>query len=166
MEQEYQLTLDDIEVLRTPNALTTRQWRLHDLLLSVGKHRLTHKQMLMVLDDWYGYTIERAKKPDTPFNDLTCNRELTEDIDIITRNETIQHVYVGGGYAMSKDEAWKYILNKRISALKELKKTWVQQTKLALDGQQRLVFNHEKNNWESILKIYEAELAELAEKEK
>ena len=144
--------------LKTENHLTTRQWKLHNLLLASGKSRLERKDMLEKLDSYYGYSQELALNPKRTFINLSCLRELTDDLDAIQRDETIQHVFVGGGYAVSKKEAELYLLKEKISALKRLKKMYVQKAKLILDGQQRLVFNKEKDQWDSILKVAEEEL--------
>lgn len=149
-----QLNIFD-ETLFIPNKkLTSRQWRLHSLLLNAGK-KLERKEILERMDNDYGYSKEITENPKRAFINLSCLRDLTDDLDAIVRDETIQHVYVGGGYASSKEEAEKYLRREKISALKILKKMSIQRMKLALDGQQRLTFAKERDHWESLLKTEE-----------
>lgn len=162
-----QLSIDDFPAtIKTGNELTSRQWRLHELLLShshIGT--LTNKDILEIMDSDYGYSNEIVDYPDRPFLNLSSRRDLSDDLDAITRSATIQHVYVGGKYATSEKEARKYILKQKIAALSALKKNYIQEGKLRLNGQQRLVFNQERDYWESILKQSEDELKEMGERE-
>lgn len=156
------MNIFDESLFKPKNRLTTRQWRLHSLLLNAGK-KLERKEILERMDNDYGYSKETSDNPKRAFINLSCLRELTEDLDTIIRDETIQHVYVGGGYATSKKEAERYLARERISALKILKKTSIQKMKLALDGQQRLTFAKERDHWESVLKTEEEKLKEYDE---
>ena len=158
---QLELFTEDLQPVRTESHLTSRQWRLHGLLLGSGKKRLERKEMLERMDDDYGYTAELLDNPKREFGNLSSLRELSDDLDALARDETIQHVLVGGKYATSTMEAEKYLLKQKISALKTLKKVSIQNTKLAHDGQMRLQFNKERDYWESILKLNEIELEEM-----
>lgn len=157
-----QMNIFDESLFQPKKSLTTRQWRLHSLLLSSTK-KLERKEILERMDAEYGYSREISDNPNRAFINLSCLRELTDDLDAIIRDETIQHVYVGGGYATSKKEAEKYLAREKISALKILKKMSIQRMKLALDGQQRLTFAKERDHWESVLKTEEEKLKEYDE---
>ena len=163
----YQPSLfDEPEPIKTENHLTPRQWRLHELLMEYSfKGGLTMKQTLEIMAEDYGYTNEICDYPDRPFLNLSSRRDLSDDLDAITRSATIQHVYVGGKYATNEKEARKYILKQKIAALSALKKNYIQEGKLKLNGQQRLVFNQERDYWESILKQSEDELKEMGKME-
>lgn len=154
-----QMNIFDESLFQPKKSLTTRQWRLHNLLLSAHR-KLERKEILERMDADYSYTQEMTDNPNRSFINLSCLRDLTDDLDAIVRDETIQHVYVGGGYATSKAEAEKYLRREKISALKILKKMSIQKMKLALDGQQRLTFAKERDHWESLLKDEEKQMEE------
>jgi len=142
--------------------LTPRQWRLHGLLLdaTAKRKKLTLKQMLERMDAEYGYSQERAEAPKRAFADLGSRRELSKDLLSLRKSKTPQHVYVGGRYALSEQEAEDYLLRDKISTLDQLKTVWNQIRKLSLDGQMRLVFGKERDHIEAIVRISEPELAE------
>lgn len=154
-----QMNIFDESLYQPKNRLTPRQWKLHNVLKNAGARKMERKEILEIMDEDYHYSQETAEYPKRQFMNLSCVREYTEDLDAIIRDETIQHVYVGGSYAASEKEARLYLLREKISALKTLKKVSIQGKKLNLDGQQRLTFASELDHWESILSEAEKQLS-------
>ncbi|NCC19100.1 MAG: hypothetical protein EOM29_09200 [Bacteroidia bacterium] len=101
------------------------------------------------MDSWYGYTDEVRDNPKRVFNDLSARRELSDDLDAIARDMTIQTVLCGTKYAPSEEEAEKWIRRKMMSLGNEWHKLHLQVKKLKPNNQLRLQFNTEKPIWES-----------------
>ena len=156
-----QMSIDDIEPIVTENGLTTRQWKLHELYKNNSGTELTRIEILKKLDYYYGYSKEIHDYPNRETNNLSCMRELGEDIEKVKWNDTIKYVYVGGKYANSQKEARIHLIKKHINALKELKYISLCNAKLENDGQMRLRFNKEKDHIDSILREEEKNLENL-----
>ena len=153
------------EPVKTESKLTPRQWRLHDTILahSIAGEKLSNKDMLELLDDLYGYYDEQLDYPNRTFNNLYSRRELTDDLNAINLDPTIQHVYVGGKYATSQEEINKHLLKEEIRIGKEWHKLSIQKMKASLDGQMRIKFNQEREYWESYVRTRESKLKELVQ---
>lgn len=148
MTQQTCLFVDEVDIDGNMITLEPRHYRLHDLLESHSrrsKKRLSRKTILVLLDEYYGYGEEHKQYPNRTLNDMTCVRQLTDDINVITRCTTFQLVYTGGRYATSNEEMDEYQKKEKIRILKEMDKWWIQERKRLSDGQTRIVFNTEQD---------------------
>lgn len=145
--------------------LTTRQYRLHDLLREHSgnyKSKLTLKDMLERLDYYYGYTREMLDNPTREFVNLVSRRELSDDLDQVVRCMDFQAVYIGGRYATNKAERDLYLLKEELAARKVWHKLHIQKKKAGLEGQQIIQFSgYEKGEWDSWVKLAEEKVKEL-----
>ena len=145
--------------------LTSRQYRLHDLLYEHSMHyksKLSHKDILERMDEDYQYTRELLDYPKREFVNLYSRRELSDDLDAIVRFMDFQAVYVGGRYATSKAERNLYLLKEELAARKVWHKLYIQKKKAKLEGQQIIQFTgYEKDEWDSYLKLADEKIREL-----
>lgn len=155
-----QITIFDeaVQPLVTENDLTPRQWRLYELFKANSSQELKRKEILEMMDAEYQYSKERTENPKREFINLSCARELNEDIQALKKSERIQKVFVGLKLATNENEAVEALKNLKASILKKLSIYHTQVRKLSLHGQTRLRFNQERPIWESILTEAQHEL--------
>ena len=133
--------------------LTSRQWILYDYL---KKHSHEYKHLEEILEDEEIKNLYPPAKADTPINNQTNRRQLTDDITALKNSDIVQVVIMsdtGNGIKMATEEEYlDHLSRKKISLLKQLKINYKQLAKARMNGQMRMVFNREKEVFESFVK--------------
>lgn len=131
--------------MKEKKRLTTRQWRLYDLLLDNFPNKLSLEEIYERMKEYYP-PITRAKT----FTNSLARRMLTDDLTALEELDPIQLIIIrssaGIGIASSYEEANNYIETNKISLLGALKRYWKQRRKLNNHNQTRLVFKKEKDH--------------------
>jgi hypothetical protein len=152
--------------LQTKNDLNSRQWQLYNMLIEhslTSLDKLTHRQMLDKIGHLYDFQEDMEDHPDTPFNNLTSRRQLSDDLDAIVKSQNIHYVYVGGRFAVGQTEIDLYLLKKEIQIKKQWSKLYIQKAKAVKDNQVRIKFHKEKQVYESYVRDKENKVFELEE---
>lgn len=148
--------------------LTYRQQCLHDYLLDFYRSYEAEpslEEILNNLDDLYGFTAEKEKHPHRVFNNMTCRRDLSFDLEKLSFALGTNYIFTGHGYT---DKTWQ--IEKRIRQLliegkRAFKKMAICQLKAAQRDQ--MVFNLDNGEIERIetqIRKYDEEI--VAEQEK
>ena len=142
-----------MEVVKTENDLTTRQWELYKLLKDVYKvdsgRYLSNREIYKALREHYP-----PLKENVYWNNQTARRNITDDILALKKSKIIQVIIlttVRGSKIASQGDL-KQLERDRISHLKSLKVIYSQLGKIKLDGQERIVLNKEKEFIETFLR--------------
>ena len=148
----------------TENHLTPRQWSLYNFMKLGGYTKGTralieaYETYLMqncIEDCYYGYFSELETYPDRPYSNMSSVRSMRDDLKAIRTDDTIQKIVVNGKLATSNDEAKKYISKRYANAVNVINEMRKLEKKLGLNHQQRIVFNKERDEWQSILEVQE-----------
>lgn len=133
--------------------LTSRQWLLYAYL---KKYCHEYKHLEEILEDKELKPLYPPANPDTPINNRTNRRQLTDDITALKNSDIVQVVIMSdsaNGIKMATEEEYlQHLTKQKISLLTQLKTNYKQLEKARMNGQMRLVFNREKEVFESFVK--------------
>lgn len=122
--------------------MTTRMWRLYDLIkanTTLGKEPLTQKQICDVLPEYYHYS-ERTGATDK------CTM-IWSDVNFINTHDEVEKIIVCDKFTYrigTKEESEKYMGAFMRKALLALKRYWNIKNKIDADGQGKLISDQDK----------------------
>jgi hypothetical protein len=129
------------------NGLTTRQYRLHDYLLSRfsdGSY-ISKKEICEALPQYYDWNTNHTRM---------C-RIIEDDVHAINSDVTIQKIIVSNrtGYKIgTREEVETYLAKRFLRDWKSIKLSRHMAKKVALDGQMTMVFNSEREFIETFIR--------------
>ena len=103
-----------------------------------------HLKIVTDLDFIFNYKLERERKPNAPFNNLTCRRNLSKMLEKLAYAVGTKAVFTGHGYT---DEDWKIdrrILELEIIGKKAFRKKAICQLKRARQNQMSWDFKEQQ----------------------
>ena len=132
--------------------LNSRQWKTYEYLKKQADY-VSLKKIVEDLKENYDY----KENPHVPFNNTAARRILTEDLQAIKENPTIQKVLLtspaGIKLAATREEAKLYFEKEEMRLAKEWKRLWISKRKALQDGQTYMVFNSERGIIEAFNKV-------------
>jgi hypothetical protein len=136
------------------NKLTTRQWRLYDLLKSEFEENpnayLSCNDIMNKLPDYYYFTYAEIMSK-TPAHDTAAHQNIRTDINALRNSDEIYKIIcsTSKGYKIATEkEANQWLARVRQEAISKFKMYWKNLKDAELNNQLRLVFNKEKDTIE------------------
>lgn len=136
------------------NKLTTRQWRLYDLLKSEFEENpnayLSCNDIMNKLPDYYYFTYAEIMSK-TPAHDTVAHQNIRTDINALRNSDEIYKIIcsTAKGYKIATEkEANQWLARVRQEAIAKFKMYWKNLKDAELNNQLRLVFNKEKDTIE------------------
>lgn len=140
--------------MKKTHALNSRQWKTYEYLKEQTEY-VSLKKIVEDLKENYDY----KENPAVPFNNTAARRILTEDLQAIKEDPTIQKVLltspIGIKLAANEAEAKLYFEKEEIRLAKEWKRLWISKRKALQDGQTYMIFNSERGIVEAFNRVME-----------
>lgn len=134
--------------------LNSRQWKLYEYLKQQTEY-VSLKKIVENLSSEYEYNEASG----VTFNNSKARRILTDDLQAIKENPTIQKVLLTSpaGIKLAQDEAEAklYFEKEEIRLAKEWRRLWISKRKALQDGQTYMVFNSERGIVEAFNRVME-----------
>lgn len=134
--------------------LNSRQWKLYEYLKQQTEY-VSLKKIVENLSSEYEYNEAAG----VTFNNSKARRILTDDLQAIKENPTIQKVLLTSpaGIKLAQDEAEAklYFEKEEIRLAKEWRRLWISKRKALQDGQTYMVFNSERGIVEAFNRVME-----------